>query len=200
MVCGGFCGTVSNCYNIGSVSGGNYVGGASEGGAVMNTCGDCIHAEVCEGMPSIPGFNRENPAYCKRFRAEMKWIPVTERLPEDDVRVLALHDDGVVRIGISKGGFAMPRLIDADALMEREGISQFAVFARGSGKTLLRACRTYLQCVIDDAPTVDPEDLRPKGRWIEVDGEVFDCSVCHGIHASYPHNYCPECGAKMEVT
>ena len=37
--------------------------------------------------------------------AEQKWIPVTERLPEDDVRVLALHDDGIVRIGISKGYF-----------------------------------------------------------------------------------------------
>ncbi len=34
-----------------------------------------------------------------------KWIPVTERLPEDGVRVLVAHDDGVVRIGISEGGF-----------------------------------------------------------------------------------------------
>jgi len=33
------------------------------------------------------------------------WVPVTERLPEDGVRVLALHDDGVVRIGISRGYF-----------------------------------------------------------------------------------------------
>lgn len=34
-----------------------------------------------------------------------EWIPVTERLPEDGVRVLAAHDDGVVRIGISRGYF-----------------------------------------------------------------------------------------------
>lgn len=50
------------------------------------------------------------------------------------------------------------------------------------------------------APTIDPEELRPKGRWIEFDGEVFDCSVCHEIHVAYPYNYCPNCGAKMEVT
>lgn len=38
-------------------------------------------------------------------RDAMKWIPVTKRLPKDDVRVLVLHDDGVVRIGVSKLGF-----------------------------------------------------------------------------------------------
>ena len=34
-----------------------------------------------------------------------EWIPVTERLPKDGVRVLALHDDGIIRIGISRGYF-----------------------------------------------------------------------------------------------
>lgn len=33
------------------------------------------------------------------------WIPVTERLPEDGVRVLTSHDDGIVRLGMNKGGF-----------------------------------------------------------------------------------------------
>ena len=35
-----------------------------------------------------------------------KWIPVTERLPKDSERVLAYHDDGLIRFGICKGGFA----------------------------------------------------------------------------------------------
>ena len=34
-----------------------------------------------------------------------EWIPVTERLPKDGVRVLALHNDGIIRIGISRGYF-----------------------------------------------------------------------------------------------
>ena len=34
-----------------------------------------------------------------------EWISVEDRLPEDGVRVLAAHDDGVVRIGICRGCF-----------------------------------------------------------------------------------------------
>ena len=34
-----------------------------------------------------------------------EWISVDDRLPEDGVRVLAAHDDGVVRIGICRGCF-----------------------------------------------------------------------------------------------
>ena len=34
-----------------------------------------------------------------------EWISVDYRLPEDGVRVLAAHDDGVVRIGICRGYF-----------------------------------------------------------------------------------------------
>ena len=34
-----------------------------------------------------------------------EWIPVTERLPKNGVRVLTLHDDGIIRIGISRGYF-----------------------------------------------------------------------------------------------
>ena len=35
-----------------------------------------------------------------------QWIPVTERLPKDNERVLVYHDDGMIRFGINKGGFA----------------------------------------------------------------------------------------------
>ena len=34
-----------------------------------------------------------------------RWISVKDRLPEDGVRVLTACDDGLIRLGISKGGF-----------------------------------------------------------------------------------------------
>lgn len=46
--------------------------------------------------------------YEEGYRAAMReseWISVKDRLPEYGLRVLAAHDDGVVRIGISKGYF-----------------------------------------------------------------------------------------------
>ena len=40
-------------------------------------------------------------ARIKELEAKVpKWISVTERLPEDGRRVLAAHDDGMVRIGM----------------------------------------------------------------------------------------------------
>ena len=51
-------------------------------------------------------------------------------------------------------------------------------------------------------PTVDTEPR--KGTWIdtgdaeETYGNVFKCSVCGAI--DYEGNFCPNCGAKMEVT
>ena len=50
--------------------------------------------------------------------------------------------------------------------------------------------------LIKRQPTINPEDLRPKGKWVE--GNVIEkCSLCgkggfRGMH------YCPHCGAKME--
>lgn len=32
------------------------------------TCGECLHAEICEQMPTLTGFDPTNIAYCKAFR------------------------------------------------------------------------------------------------------------------------------------
>ena len=32
------------------------------------TCGDCIHAKICEHIPTLTGFDRNNIAYCESFR------------------------------------------------------------------------------------------------------------------------------------
>lgn len=58
-----------------------------------------------------------------------------------------------------------------------------------------------------DVPTIEPDTLRPTGRWeprTDVVGFVC-CSVCHdcNVYADWPDgkkwNYCPNCGAMMEV-
>ena len=58
---------------------------------------------------------------------------------------------------------------------------------------------------ITKAPTIDPEELRPKGEWQEKlvhdpdFGDIcFDqCSVCGDLQYTQS-NYCPNCGAKMK--
>lgn len=91
------------------------------------------------------------------------------------------------------------RLIDADALLEkkRELELYFAVLERD----------------IENAPTINPADLVPKGRWVgEADGyadgelvyDVWYCDNCNhciddGINdpEALP-NFCPNCGASMK--
>lgn len=58
--------------------------------------------------------------------------------------------------------------------------------------------------IVRDMPTVDAEPVK-HGRWIETnDDKKKRCSECDVIHliAQYPHgnaNYCPNCGAKMDL-
>ena len=53
-------------------------------------CGDCFHADLCEKSGMLLGFSRDNPAYCSVFLNSadvapvQKWIPATERLPEEE--------------------------------------------------------------------------------------------------------------------
>ena len=89
------------------------------------------------------------------------------------------------------------RLIDANALKEQA----FADPETGEG----------IVCVedIDKAPTIDPESLRPHGKWIMREDYNFDtyydCSVCdesfcfiEGVPEENFYRYCPNCGAKMD--
>lgn len=59
---------------------------------------------------------------------------------------------------------------------------------------------------IEFAPAIDPESLRPKGRWeatiLEVSERTFrtgapHCNLC-GKQAHRRTPYCPNCGARME--
>ena len=56
---------------------------------------------------------------------------------------------------------------------------------------------------IQSAPTIDPESLRPHGKWEDSNFYCdrplcYKCSNC-GRKLMYKPNYCPNCGAKMEI-
>jgi hypothetical protein len=96
------------------------------------------------------------------------------------------------------------RMIDANALVQR-------LIENGWLKRDITdsAEMIAVQAAIDDAPTIDPESLRPKGRWELQEycwSEAWRCSVC-GEEWCFEYdptepaekvNYCPNCGAKME--
>lgn len=99
------------------------------------------------------------------------------------------------------------RLIDADALIEKaywhgERPDPGNIYPDGVGAVDVSD--------IEDAPTIDPESLRPKGRWgVHRESEISKTVYCTNCWAEfYIHRkgevqidtqpYCPNCGAKME--
>ena len=53
-----------------------------------------------------------------------------------------------------------------------------------------------------NAPTINPEDLREKGRWVSngiPDSMLSKCTVCGFPCGAYSFSYCPICGSRMEV-
>ena len=97
------------------------------------------------------------------------------------------------------------RLIDADWLvkvLDSRGYKIVSFYFGGVRKVF--DTKEY----IDKFPTIDPEDIRPKGKWefgVKRGTSGYWCSNCEsgftGENAEWiakEHNYCPKCGAKME--
>lgn len=104
------------------------------------------------------------------------------------------------------------RLIDADLLVKvlnSRGYKIVSFYFGGIRKAF--DTKEY----IDKFPTINPEDLRPKGKWIGCDLTEYDehgecihfprqgvyCSKCRNAFKKellWKRNYCPNCGAKME--
>ena len=103
------------------------------------------------------------------------------------------------------------RLIDADALKalfdKRYDSAFMQMHTRDNKKYWNGVCTgiNWGRNTIADAFTINPDDLRPQGWWLPTnDNDKKRCSRCDVIHliAQYPHgqaNYCPNCGAKMDV-
>ena len=98
----------------------------------------------------------------------------------------------------------MPRPIDADALnvaIEKwfDGVCVYDV-------SPFEAVNDF-QSIVDEQPTVSPDEVRGKGKWIERDddwyGDYAECSNCHDEYTipdgGLCFKICPNCGAKMEV-
>lgn len=94
---------------------------------------------------------------------------------------------------------AEKRLVDANELEEK------AIYITGPKGS---ACHAVPLGLIQAAPTVDPETLRPTAKWIVVrlmaDGAECKCGNC-GRHETFTsfdrhtdHVYCCRCGYKME--
>lgn len=88
------------------------------------------------------------------------------------------------------------RLIDADKV----NVVEYAGLVHIPPDDYLGLCAFFKKQLIDEQPTITPEDCRPHGRWIiNPDGYYPYCSECkeepeHGEMT----NYCPNCGAKMD--
>lgn len=102
------------------------------------------------------------------------------------------------------------RLIDAPVglfMSSRELCVKTEYFTNGgvdayivsSGERFWGGAKTAKELNNVEVTPIDPEELRPKGRW-EWDERFHDyaCSECHNWDLKTP-NYCSNCGAKMEV-
>lgn len=96
----------------------------------------------------------------------------------------------------------MSRLIDADALLHAIGELPLA-WEYGQAVSEIYE-------IVKNAPTINPDDLRPRGRWetslVEADGVSMyshfhndgKCKYFYADHDCAGNPYCPNCGAKME--
>ena len=91
----------------------------------------------------------------------------------------------------------MPRLIDADDLW-------FDIMMLPHNGDMISS--EEAEQAIKDAPTIDPESLRKKGKWerrMVQDSRIYTdmawCSNCgyHMIFKRQFDNFCPNCGADM---
>lgn len=91
------------------------------------------------------------------------------------------------------------RLIDADRLLCVIGDGDGCAYDGLEYQAYMSCLRRVLED-IEEAPTIDPETLRPTARWIRKKvsciAEAAFCSNC-GRGTGNAYKYCPNCGAKM---
>lgn len=100
----------------------------------------------------------------------------------------------------------MDDLISRSALSEEISTLTMTVTGLRAGKGVLRdfimEYRKSVLRIVDEAPTIGPESLRPKGRWVKIGADEYTCDKCHAIFEYESvircgYNFCPNCGARM---
>ena len=102
------------------------------------------------------------------------------------------------------------RLIDADALIESIPDNAEPDEFENCGSCGCMG-KYALRDFINDAPTISPDEVRGLGKWtrhVLKNANIpwgYDCSACGewfviGGDTAERYNYCPNCGAKMEVS
>lgn len=90
------------------------------------------------------------------------------------------------------------RLVDADKLNMYLADVQLA--NRGWRDDFCDTLDDIIEAV-DEQPTIDPESLRPKGRWEINDLGYLVCTNCSWVRYGIPlvehFKHCPNCGADM---
>lgn len=103
------------------------------------------------------------------------------------------------------------RLIDANVLKEKLLDEYNQSVAYTSYEYAIGEALNYL----NEQPTIDPESLRPHGKWFECDYVEYDghsecihypkaalgCTNCRNAFKKellWKRNYCPNCGAVMQ--
>ena len=77
---------------------------------MAKTCGDCIHADICEHLPSLPLFHRKNEAHCVTFKDKADYVEVVRckdckhHYENDDFICIGVKDDDFCSYGERREG------------------------------------------------------------------------------------------------
>ena len=103
----------------------------------------------------------------------------------------------------------LSRLVCEDVERLRQSLRTGDYFDRRSQEMLFKHAMELYERLGNcerEIPTINPEDMRPKGRWIDFSepdtpawDRVYRCSNCGKIVVYHNFVFCPECGIKMEV-
>lgn len=103
----------------------------------------------------------------------------------------------------------MPRYIDANAIYDELSdifIEYLATTSNTDTRNALDNLYHTVLTALDNAPTVSPDEVRGKGKWLHTSDEFGTYEKCSCCGKEYycgpiaPFNYCPNCGARMEVS